>query len=440
MAANSPQRTIYLVTYSQADLSKFPSRESFSVAILNGFEARNVQVVMWVTSLEHHQNAGCHYHMALKLASKSRWLKVRAEVLKNHAINVNFREQKEGNTYYSAYQYVTKADGEFIASPGHPEMTALPRTEKAIAAKKAAHQQIPSRKRRREERMSDFDLLKIVQQRKFTSRLQIFSLAANLQAEGNDSLARFIANRGSKCIENALMLAKELKEAPVQLQRQSKTRLELLRAFLDGPCVAECDEQWLRCAIEVVQQNGIELAAFATAVYQLLKLGRGKYRNIFIHGPANCGKSFLLQPLKLVFKIFLNPAHGTFAWVGVDECEVIFLNDFRWSPTLIAWETLLVLLEGDITHLPAPKKLCHKDIEIQSDVPIFATSDMPIVFAKGGTIDMTNTRMMEVRWRSFNLWKVIPESERKELQPCARCFAQLVLGHQSATEPEEEDL
>ncbi len=145
-----------------------------------------------------------------------------------------------------------------------------------------------------------------------------------------------------------------------------------------------------------------------------------------------------MHPLKLVYNTFLNPAHGTFAWVGVDECEVIFLNDFRWSRTLIAWETFLVLLEGDVTHLPAPKNVCSKDIEIRNDVPIFATSDMPIFFAKGGSIDQVNTRMMEVRWRSFNLWKVIPENERKELKPCQRCFAEFILGYKIETELEED--
>ena len=100
---------------------------------------------------------------------------------------------------------------------------------------------------------------------------------------------------------------------------------------------------------------------FATAVYELLRYGRGKFRNIFIHGPANCRKLFLFHPLKLVYKTFLNPAHGTFAWVGVDEREVIFLNDFRWSPTLIAWETFSCFVGGGC-HAFAWAKECLRQI------------------------------------------------------------------------------
>ena len=319
MAASSSQRTIFLLTCSQADLEKFPTRQSFADVVFECFAARNIRISMWVASLERHKNGGFHYHMPVKLFGKSRWLRVRREIFSRYAINVNFNDDEEdsGNTYFTAYKYVVRSDSDFLTSLDHPEMTALPRTDKAIAAnRQRAKKDDQSRKRKREERMSDHDLLKIIQERKFTSRLQVLSLAAQLQAQGKVALTRFIASRGSKCIENALLLAKELKDAPVQLERQSKSRLQLLRDVLEGPCVEGCGEQWMKCAVEAVRQNGIEISAFATAVYELLRYGRGKFRNIFVHGPANCGKSFLLHPLKLVYKTFLNPAHGTFAWVG----------------------------------------------------------------------------------------------------------------------------
>ena len=82
--------------------------------------------------------------------------------------------------------------------------------------------------------------------------------------------------------------------------------------------------------------------------------------------------------------------------LGLDEAELVFLNDFHWNPTLISWETFLMLLEGDITHLPAPTNFCERDIEVKNYVPIVATADMPIVFVKGGAIDQVNTHMMEV--------------------------------------------
>ena len=87
----------------------------------------------------------------------------------------------------------------------------------------------------------------------------------------------------------------------------------------------------------------------------LLEKGRGKYRNILLTGPANCGKTFILNPLNVVYKTFSNPASTSFAWIGVENCEILFLNDFRWSSQILAWHDMLLLLEGQTVHLPAPK-------------------------------------------------------------------------------------
>ena len=66
-----------------------------------------------------------------------------------------------------------------------------------------------------------------------------------------------------------------------------------------------------------------------------------------IVGPANCGKTFLLQPLSTLFNVFCNPATTSYAWLGVENSEVIILNDFRWSKEIISWSELFLLLEGN---------------------------------------------------------------------------------------------
>jgi hypothetical protein len=69
-----------------------------------------------------------------------------------------------------------------------------------------------------------------------------------------------------------------------------------------------------------------------------------------------------------------NPATTSYAWVGSENAGVIFLNDFRWSPEILAWKNMLLLLEGQTLHLPAPKTHFSKDIVFERDTPIFATS------------------------------------------------------------------
>ena len=64
---------------------------------------------------------------------------------------------------------------------------------------------------------------------------------------------------------------------------------------------------------------------------------------------------------------------------------VIFLNDFRWSPQVLPWHDLLLLLEGQTVHLPAPKTRYSKDIVFDKDTPIFCTSKHQLIFVKGAS-------------------------------------------------------
>ena len=119
--------------------------------------------------------------------------------------------------------------------------------------------------------------------------------------------------------------------------------------------------------------------------------------------PTNIGKTFLLLPLNKIYKSFANPPSTSFVWIGAEKAEIIFHNDFRWSPQIIPWHDLLLMLEGQLVHLPAPK--CHltKDITFDKGIPIFATSKQPIVCVKNGSLDEQESDMMTVKWKTFIL-------------------------------------
>ena len=64
-------RRTYLVTYSKADLVKFPTRQGFGEVITEGFNYGNgkVEVQYWACCLEQHENtSGQHYHVCVKLS------------------------------------------------------------------------------------------------------------------------------------------------------------------------------------------------------------------------------------------------------------------------------------------------------------------------------------------------------------------------------------
>ena len=429
---NREQGLVYLVTYSRADVENVATREAFAEKVLLGWmEMTGVKVVQWVVARELQADAGVsesnsHYHMAMKLEKRARWLKVRQFLDDRYGIRVNFSAVH--NTYYSAYKYTTKEDDFCVHSEGHPDLSNArpPRTEKAISGnKRKAVGRTGGKKTKRQCGLSVYEVAQFIQAKNVKSQLQLLSFAASQNREGKTELAEFICNRGRKAVDEWLS------SRSWQLRKRSmkghRRLTQLLHESYSAKCVANCEGKWLEAAVNLLNRNEISLSVFAQAVLTLLEKGRGKYRNLFIHGVANCGKSFVLAPLKSIYGTFCNPATGTFAWVGAEEAEIILLNDFRWKPSIIAWADMLLLLEGDIVHLPAPKNFSKRDIELSNDTPIFATSDAPIVYIKGGSVCHANTEMMNVRWRFFHFWRQIPPAEQLQLIPCGHCFSKLIL-------------
>ena len=72
----SATRSVYLITYSQADLQKFTCRADFAKAVVQNFSQGNCNVMHWCCSLEEHSSGGKHYHMSLKLNKVQRLVNI----------------------------------------------------------------------------------------------------------------------------------------------------------------------------------------------------------------------------------------------------------------------------------------------------------------------------------------------------------------------------
>ena len=131
-----------------------------------------------------------------------------------------------------------------------------------------------------------------------------------------------------------------------------------------------------------------------------MEKSRKKPLNIFLVGPSNRGKSFLLEPLEQIFNCFTNPAQGKYAWNGLDEAEVAFINNFGWSKELIAWQELFNLLEGAPCKLSRPKNDFAADLHIpySNTISVFATEIRPIEYVRAyGLRDERETARMDNR-------------------------------------------
>ena len=207
-----------------------------------------------------------------------------------------------------------------------------------------------------------------------------------------------------------------------------QARMQIIAEQASGVCITGCNENCYNSAREVLQNNQVNLYYFAGAMRQALTKERQKNVNILIVGPTNCGKSFLLNPLEIIFKSFVNPATGRYAWIELDECEVAYLNDFRWSTEIIAWADFLLLLEGQTVHLPRPKNQFATDmcIDRSNTIPFFASSKTDIEYiGKYNVRDQRECDMMSSRWMTFRFTKQIKTPEL--IEPCPNCFSRLIL-------------
>ena len=113
----APTRRSFLLTYSSADMKKFPIRESFSNAVVHCFNEGSfkIEACYWVCGREPHPNtSGFHYHMAIKMSGPKRWNLVKRKLQENHGTVVNFSTSHD--QYYYAFQYVIKEDQEYVKS------------------------------------------------------------------------------------------------------------------------------------------------------------------------------------------------------------------------------------------------------------------------------------------------------------------------------------
>ena len=148
------------------------------------------------------------------------------------------------------------------------------------------------------------------------------------------------------------------------LERPVKSRMEVLQQHLYEPCVETCAGSWFACAKEVLKTIGINVYTYADSIRRCLRKGRQKQNNVMLVGPTNCRKSFLFNPLEMIFKTTVNPSLTSYAWVGSDEHEIAYLNDFRYSKECIKWSDFLLLLEGHTVKLPRPKNQFSTDLNI----------------------------------------------------------------------------
>ena len=361
---------------------KFLTCQSFGEAVIPCFHnSGKVTVDYWACGLEEHENTPCqHYHVFVKLFRPKRWNPVKNLLKERHNITVNFSENHEH--YYSAFTYITKTDRNVYKSPNHPDLQEIgsPVTKKCMSAlreknckrksaqlnnsivqnvnnnnKNNEQQQNNQSKVHKVKKLTNLDVSESLVANNIRSEDELFARACEQKDAGKKDLANFLVCKDPKSLQNLIKTTWRMQEASDLIVQSKTTGMELIQKNVQGSCIDGCNGQWLACAQEVLQNNQVHPIIFAAAMRDLLIKGTGKFRNIMIVGPVNGAETFLLSRLQLIYKTFSNPTNNKYAWLGLEKAEVIFLNYFRWSSEMISWKEMLLLLEGQIVHLPPQK-------------------------------------------------------------------------------------
>ena len=124
-------RQIYLITYSQPNLQKFPTRKSFAETIVKSFTTTTNSVVQWCCAKRPTNAPGSLSHG--DQAKRDQTLVALTKYLiDKYGISVHFSSVYAN--YYTAWKYGTKEDAQYEESEGHPDLSPCPSTIRAHEA------------------------------------------------------------------------------------------------------------------------------------------------------------------------------------------------------------------------------------------------------------------------------------------------------------------
>ena len=189
----------------------------------------------------------------------------------------------------------------------------------------------PAPKKPKQNRMKKGDVAMFIAENDIKNELQLLNIATERRNLGDRCLYDYLMELQKRAREELMVDAWCFENASQMIKDNNVDCIGKIQQNSTGQCI--CERMWLSSAKEVLAQNNIEYENFASAIKNALILGRRKETNILLYGPADCGKTFLLKSVcKILPNVFLNPAVSTFGWIGVENSNLIFLNDLIWKP------------------------------------------------------------------------------------------------------------
>ncbi len=292
----------------------------------------------------------------------------------------------------------------------------------------------------RQTRLTPLAAYDLCRQHSIKDTVAAWAMARTLEAQGDRGLLAFLL----ECRDVDAFVGKvRAAEQSVETQRRERVgRIGLLREAAAGECSCAMPGLWQTLADQTLQRNGIG-GDFEKAIYTALLQGRSKKTNVFLLGPTNAAKSFLVKPLSLLLRCYTVPDGGNYQLEALVDKELLYLNGFSWDEKWLKWSYFKTLLEGAEAIMVARPKNKGGDVPWARDCPVIGTCSAQIqLFCRTGrawALHEGETAQMNSRVQYFRMEQSLAEEAIIQCAPCMKCAAAVYLRGAPATRQSARD-
>ena len=122
-------------------------------------------------------------------------------------------------------------------------------------------------------RLEKFEVSQFILRENVKDPDHLYSTANRRPLDGNNDLVKFCVTQNRKSMDDLFESTRRLVSAKPPEERRGIPRIKVIREALRGKCVEGCNREWIRCALEVLDQNHIHSVTFAEAVCNALVKG-----------------------------------------------------------------------------------------------------------------------------------------------------------------------
>ena len=123
-----------------------------------------------------------------------------------------------------------------------------------------------NRKNKKPKGLSNLDVLEFMVENSIKSETELFAIVDKQKKAGKKDLANFVLRRSTNALSYLLENTWKMESVSKKVFCSKQTCIEAIHEHSHRRCADSCGEEWLNCALEVLQENDIYPPYFSTAV------------------------------------------------------------------------------------------------------------------------------------------------------------------------------